>query len=178
MEPGMGGGYHPGYMSSAYSTHNPNKPPPMPYDHRQDHHGQYWQQQVRTGRNPGVEDIIMRKAHASGELVYAEYPDDGLTNSYYGVPEVKIDPLLGVNSQHAAYSFDPSNFQDGLQEFGDPSHWNAMSNLGQPLQDEYREYYTDTTLGLPLAPNLTSNDGWQVESLETGDEFGKWDHEP
>lgn len=180
MEPGMGGGYHPGYMSSAYSTHNPGKPPPMQYDPREAHQGQYWQQQVRTnGRNPNVEDIIMRKAHAAGgEQLYAEYPDDGLTNSYYGVPEVKIDPSLGVNSQHA-YNFDPNNpvFHDGLQGFDDPTHWNA---LGQPLQDEYKEYLFDQNAsGLHLAQNLNipNNDSWQVESLETGDEFGKWDHE-
>ena len=183
MEPGMGGGYHPGYMSSAYSTHNPGKPPPMPYDPRDNHHGQYWQQQVRSnGRHPGVEDVIMRKADASGSG-YDLYPEDGLTTgSCYGAPEIKIDPSLGPESQ--VYSFDEStvnstSFHESLDQYDDVQQW-PPGNFVSPLQNKYKDYLGgfDASLHGPGDLNIPDgHHGWQLESVEGGDDFHKWEDE-
>lgn len=178
MGPGMDGSFGGGYLNSMYQTHNPGRPAPPQYHSalEESHNGSYWQQQVC--RNGQVEDVLMRRANATG------YSEQTFNDSFYGSPaapqafqvkqEVKIDPSL--MDANAAYEFaDPSMFQEsfGLQvgEFSQPG-------FDRPLQEEYPEYLGQE-IGEALHLPLGGQEGWQVESLGKGEvEFDKWAEGP
>jgi hypothetical protein len=183
MEPNHGG-----YNRSSYQVTNPGRPLPPHYSQTDLRAGEYYQQTIQN--NPslaGVQDVILRKAAAPGMHGFLGLPggqECDLMNQFahpqFEVPphgEQRIDPSLLAqdqvffnsqyvdpqnayfdNSQHGDYQWQPPYENDPVMQFLDP----ALTEHGSQIQAPHMDILKG------------GQEGWQVESLDSGGEFDKW----
>jgi hypothetical protein len=173
---------------SSYHASNPGQPLPSQYSESNLQYGHYYQQIVQNNSIiPGVEDVIIRTTVRPGE----SYPQQqepvnySISNQYpplvdsIGI-EYKIDPTL-IAQDNALY--DESYFgHDGLYA------GNALGHAPQ-WQTAYDYENHEDIFGYmsPTANNETlqmhdqhtqmlkgNQEGWQIETLDAGQEFDKW----
>jgi hypothetical protein len=190
-EPNQGG-----YNRSSYQINNPGRPLPPQYQ-TQLQNGEYYQQSVINHQSiPGAQDVILKKTSAPGMHSYLGLPGGGVQEydmlypypqyEQHQAPEQRIDPSL-MAQDHNLY--DGSNYGDanrgGLYFSGSHSgDQNWQPQYGMEAQERHDPVmpYLDAAQNLegmqihdPQMHVLKGHqDGWQVESLETGGEFDKW----
>jgi len=183
MEPNHGG-----YNRSSYQVTNPGRPLPPQYSQNELRAGEYYQQTIQN--NPsmaGVQDVILRKAAAPGMHGFLGLPGgqeydmmNQFTHPQFEMPphgEQRIDPSLLAqdhaifnsqyvdpqnayfdNTQHGDHQWQPLYEQDPVMPFLDP----ALTQDGSEIQAPHM----DVLKGI--------QEGWQVETLDSGGEFEKW----
>lgn len=197
MEPNYGG-----YNRSSYQATNPGRPLPPQYQ-AELQAGEYYEQTIRQNPNIlGAQDVILTKTAVPGGAhsylglpggqqqeydmmsQYAQY--DGQQQHQQHGQEHMVDPsMISQNSvyQNGHYT-NPGS--DGVY-FGDTQHhveqkWETQNGMIDPaLGDPVMSYMEpeQSHEGEPIQnAHLEvlggNHEGWQVETLQTGDEFEKW----
>ncbi|KAG4432217.1 hypothetical protein IFR05_012298 [Cadophora sp. M221] len=178
--------FHP----SSYQFANPGRQIPPQY--QVPRQGEYYQQIVHNNpRLNSVQDVHLKRAITPGPHAHLGLPG-GNQFDLMGYPrfqsplaaEYRIDPTLMV-PDHPQQLFDntslhdpslPSNFYSESQ-IGDhqwEGHFGAHDQDPMPLIDPALGH-DGTQIQDPHAHILKGNqEGWQVETLEDGDQFNKW----
>lgn len=171
------------YNMSSYHMTNPGKQVPVQYSRSNLNSSQYYQQTVHQHTLiPGVEDIVIKKQATPG-MHYLGLPGgQDLMDPYHSqegapTPDYKIDPSL---MDHDAAVYDNKfNGQAGVYTtdgLGNNIFWQDQYGVGESFD------YLDASHPLEhlqihdqhLQMFKGSQDDWQVESLDAGQEFDKW----
>jgi len=190
LEPGQTG-----YNKSSFQANNPGRPMPLQYDQASLLSGEYYQQTIQPNpTNPGLQDVLLRKAVAPGVHPLLGLPGDPheynimhqFPNQYDGhfEPEYKIDPSL-ISRDHSAYNgtvYSDSHL-DGVY-FGashsSDQHWQAPYTTSerphsQPIVNQADAEFDDIQVQHHNAHVLRGNtDNWNVETLDDGGHFDQW----
>ena len=183
---------HGGYNRSSYQATNPGRPLPAQYNQADLRAGEYYQQTIQNHPHlVGVSDVIMKKQHHTPVTSMHSYlglpggQDFDIMHQYphpqFAVPaqgEHRIDPSLlghdtaGCNSQY----MDPTqqNVYIGANHNGD-SHWQASYEHDPAMFLDPQLTVDGSRIQASHMDVLKGNqEGWQVETLDTGGEFDKW----
>ncbi|KAL5313835.1 hypothetical protein ACEPPN_018258 [Leptodophora sp. 'Broadleaf-Isolate-01'] len=176
--------FHP----SSYQFANPGRQVPPQF--QMPRPGEYYQQTVHNNpRLNSVQDVVLKRATTPGPHAHLGLPGgnqfDLMAFSRYQsppAPDYKVDPTLMVHDQQL---FDSGSLHDS----GLPSTYYNESHISDhqwevpfAVHDQDPMPFIDPALGHdgtqiqdPHAHMLKGNqEGWQVETLEDGDQFNKW----
>lgn len=189
MEPSFGT-----HNRSSYQTSNPGKQLPAQYNQAQLRNGQYYQQSVHNSLAvPGAEDIVIRKTPTPGTQ-YLDHPGDqkyGIVSQYQtregsAPPEQIFQPsFMRMDSS----LFDDQYMHEGALFYGDHMNthlqWHAPYDMIDPeLQNDAfvhmgspQPYDTLQIHDQHMQRLNNSQEGWQIEPLDAGQEFDKWMNE-
>lgn len=179
---------------SSYQASNPGRQVPLPYNQAQLQSGQYLQQIVHSSQAiQGVEDVLIKKTEAPG----ACYPNHPSFQEYDFMNQYQEPALLLESQAPLEDRIDPSLMSQAQELYGtpyveDPVYFENVAAVEWQVPYAIDEQtVNDSSLGLLGPPqdfgstplemteqsfNLLkgSQDGWQVESLDDGQEFDKW----
>lgn len=184
--------HHGNYNKSLYQTSNPGRPIPAPYNQAGLDRGQYYQQHIQPNSMiAGVEDVIIRKAAAPGGHSFPGVP--GGDNFDIMNPYQQFDAPIGLEHrvQASLLPREQSAFEGGMHNehhpegvfFGSQNgeqQWHGSYSMLERNRHDPPLNFID-----PELDNVQIHDqhahvlrghqeGWLVETLETGQEFDKW----